>query len=174
MTLAVGPIEVPSEVGLPPLNMVPDFTAGLIFGFTGDNHLDELRTCMTDADVLVKDAEKALADIKAGHVIQGVEDMGDIIWALPDAVSGCSDLDDDMDAILAWADIFKHPTQLAKTVAKNWLFHGAEAKADLAQQEADWAAQDYFAAGEDAADVLVDILGPIPTEDVIPLFGISA
>ena len=45
LTLAVGPVST-NNVTLPPLNLVPDFTAGLIYGFTGENHLDELRTCM--------------------------------------------------------------------------------------------------------------------------------
>ena len=42
MTVAIGPIESETEVSdvtIPPLNLVPDFTAGLIYGFTGDNHL---------------------------------------------------------------------------------------------------------------------------------------
>jgi hypothetical protein len=55
MTVAVGPI-VPVTAMLPPLNAVPEFTAGLIYGFTGTNHLDELNTCMKDVDPLIKDA----------------------------------------------------------------------------------------------------------------------
>ena len=46
LTLAVGPIESTNSLDLPPVTAVPDFTAGLIYGFTGDNHLDELRGCM--------------------------------------------------------------------------------------------------------------------------------
>jgi hypothetical protein len=30
---------------LPPVNAVPDFVAGLIYGLTGDNHLTELEKC---------------------------------------------------------------------------------------------------------------------------------
>lgn len=135
MTLAVGPIESPAgaeQIALPPLNLVPDFTAGLIYGFTGDNHLEELRTCMNDVDPLVKDAQQAIADIKALHLIKGVEDLGDIIWLLPDAVSACDNMDDDMAAIMAWAEIFKHPAELTETVTKRWLFHGTEIKKEIA------------------------------------------
>lgn len=130
MTLAVGPIE--TSLMLPPLNAAPDFAAGLIFGFTGDNHLEEMRTCMTDIEPLINDANAALADIKAGHVIKGIEDMGDIIFMLPDAVSSCTGMEDDIAAIEEWATIFKQPTKLAKTVSKNWLFHGTEVKKDIA------------------------------------------
>lgn len=169
MTLAIGPIET---ANLPPLNAVPDFTAGLIFGFTGDNHLDELRTCMTDVDPLIKDAQAALDDIKSGHVIKGMEDFGDIIWALPDAVSSCTGVQDDLVAIEEWAAIFKQPTKLAKTVSKNWLFHGTEAKEHLVNQKADWAAQEFFESGEEAAAVLTTLIGPVPTveeEDEEPI-----
>ena len=34
------------HVSLPPLDAIPEFTAGLIYGLTGDNHLDEIRHCM--------------------------------------------------------------------------------------------------------------------------------
>lgn len=68
-----------------------------------------------------------------------------------------------MAAIMAWADIFKHPTKLAKTVTKRWVFHGIQAKKDIASEEANWEAQKYFAAGQDAADVLTDLVGPVET-----------
>lgn len=177
MTLAVGPIE--TSFMLPPLNAAPDFAAGLIFGFTGDNHLDEMRTCMTDVDPLVNDAKAALADIKAGHVIKGIEDMGDIIFMLPDAVASCSGMEDDIAAIEEWAAIFKQPTHLAKVVSKNWLFHGTEVKKDIADQEADWAAEKFFESGNDAANVLTTLIGAVPTptltkkeQKFMPLFGI--
>jgi len=168
-TVAIGPIT-PTEITLPPINMVPDFVAGLIYGFTGDNHLDEMQTCMKDGDALVKDAEKVLADIKGFHVVQAVEDFGTIIWALPDAVAGCEGMDDDIAAIEQWATIFKQPTKLAKIVSKNWLFHGPEVKKDLAAQKTAWAAQNYFEAGQDAAKVIVDLVGPVNPTELIPLF----
>lgn len=173
LTLAVGPIE--SNLALPPLNMVPDFTAGLIYGFTGDNHLDELRGCMQDVDPLVTDAQTAIGDLFHGHVIKGIEDLGDILWLLPDAVAGCNDLGDDMDAIMKWAGAFKHPVHLGKVVSKNWLLHGVQAKKDLTKEKADWAAGDYFTAGEDVADIMTLLVGPVPEENHmkrIPLFGV--
>ena len=39
---------------------------------------------------------------------------------------------DDVAAIEAWAQIFTEPTTLASTVAKHWLFHGSQIKADIA------------------------------------------
>ena len=177
LTAAVGPIQT-NSVSLPPLNMVPDFVAGLIWGFTGDNHLGELQTCMKDGDKLVKDAQKALEDIKGFHVIQAVEDLGGLIYELPDVLADCQSVDDDLAEIEAWAVIFKNPVQLAKVVSKNWLFHGPAIKKDITQQKADWAAQDYFHAGADAAKVITDLVGPLPQPSEVeaakmPLFGLA-
>ncbi len=121
---------------LPPLNAVPDFTAGLIYGFTGDQHLDELHTCMKDIDPIIKDAQKALEDIKSGKVVAGIKDVGDILWLLPDAVSGCTDpgIKTDIAAIEAWAAIFKQPIKLSKIVGKNWLMHGTEIKKNIEEE----------------------------------------
>lgn len=49
-TLAVGPVVVPAPVTLSavenfPLEAIPDFTAGFIYGMTGDNDLAEIEAC---------------------------------------------------------------------------------------------------------------------------------
>jgi hypothetical protein len=50
---------------------------------------------------------------------------------------------------------------LAETVAKNWLLHKRGIKKDIANEEADWASGNYFAAGCDTADALVKLVGPV-------------
>ena len=42
----LGPINPSQDDGLPPLNAVNDFAAGLIYGLTGHNHLVELQGCL--------------------------------------------------------------------------------------------------------------------------------
>jgi hypothetical protein len=73
----------------------------------------------------------------------------------------CEGMGDDVAAIEAWAQIFTEPTTLASTVAKHWLFHGSQIKADIAQEEADWSAASYFNAGKDTAAALTLAVGPI-------------
>jgi len=73
---------------------------------------------------------------------------------------------DDLAEIKAWAEVFEHPTTLAKKVSKNWLLHKKHVKADIAQEEADWASADYFDAGKDTA-FAIDVLVPFSkTEDI--------
>ena len=40
-------------IPLPDLTGVPEFTAGLLYGLTGNNHLDEIKVCMEDVDPLL-------------------------------------------------------------------------------------------------------------------------
>jgi len=79
-------------------------------------------------------------------------------------------MDDDIAAIEAWAQIFKQPKKLAETASKHWLFHGTAIKKDIAKEKEDWAAEDYFSAGEDAAEVIEELVGPVLLPS-IPLFG---
>ena len=157
LTLAVGPIEV-NEANLPPVAAVPDFTSGLIYGFTGNDHRAELDGCMTDISPLVNDAKDALSNIVHLNVIKAVQDLADIIWMLPDAVSSCGELEDlttDLDVMLAWADMIKsNPASAAKVASKNWLFHGVKIKKDIATEEADWTSGDYYGSGQETAAVM--------------------
>ena len=68
---------------------IPDWIAGFVFGMTGDNHLDEIEKCYTGGDKIVTDVEAALSDIKSGAFIHGIEDVGTVIWDLPDALQDC-------------------------------------------------------------------------------------
>lgn len=160
LTLAVGPIEVPTM--LPPIDqVVPDFTAGLILGFTGHDHKAELETCMSDLTPIAQDAHAALDDIMHTHFIHALQDIADIFWMLPDAVSGCEDLTSlqaDIDVMLGWAEQFKNPAATAKIASKNWLFHGVEIKKDINMEKAAWASGDYFDAGQDTAAGLLRLV----------------
>jgi hypothetical protein len=129
-------VQQPMMMMMPPVYpMVPDYTAGLIFGFTGHDHKAELEGCMTDSEVIAADAQKALQDILAGDFIKSMNAIGDLIWMLPDAVSSCTDpsLKTDIASIEAWAVIFKQPLKLSKTVTKNWLMHGEDIKKNIAK-----------------------------------------
>ena len=148
-------------VFLPPLDAIPEFTAGLIYGLTGDNNLDEIKMCMDVSQPIIDQAVSALDDFKHLHPIAGLKHVGAIFWDLPDAFSSCTGMDDDIHAIEAWADIFHHPVRLAEEVSKNWLVHGTQIKQDIAENRSDWADHKWFDAGDKAADALVLLLGPI-------------
>jgi len=70
-------------------------------------------------------------------------------------------MDDDFARIHDWAQIFTEPKELAETVGKHWLLHKRGIKKDIASEKSDWASGNYFEAGEDTADALVKLIGPV-------------
>jgi len=142
---------------------VPDFVAGFMYGMTGDNNLTEIEACFQGGEQIVTDAQTAIADFEAGDYFKGIKDAGTAWNEIGSAMTTCQGMDEDIAAIEAWAQIFTEPATLSKTVAKHWLFHGSEIKADLAKEQADWSAGSYFDAGKDTADALTLAVGPIPT-----------
>jgi hypothetical protein len=119
---------------------------------------------MTDLEPIATDLETILNDVKGMHFLAVAQDLGDIIWMLPDAVSSCSELTQlqaDIQVMTDWAQVLKQPTKVAKVASKNWLFHGKQIKKDIETEEADWAAADYFGAGDETAMVA---LGLVPLD----------
>ena len=143
---------------------VPDFIAGFIYGMTGDNDLTEIEACYQGGDQIVTDVKTAVADFNSGNMFAGLKEMG-VAWnEVGSAMTTCQGMDDDIQAIEQWATIFTHPTELAKTVGKNWLLHGRKIKKDIASEESDWSAGNYFQAGADIADALTLATGGIKTQ----------
>ena len=140
---------------------VPDFIAGFMYGMTGDNHLSEIEACYQGGEQIVTDSQTAIADFKSGNYFKGIQDAGKAWNEVSSAMTTCQGMDDDVAAIEAWAQIFTHPTELSKTVAKHWLMHGSQIKADIAKEESDWSAGSYFDAGKDTAAALTLAVGPI-------------
>jgi len=68
---------------------IPDFIAGFMFGFTGENHLAEIEQCYSGGEGLLNDVQSALSDIKAGSFVKGIEDIGMVINDFPDALANC-------------------------------------------------------------------------------------
>merc|ERR1712048_1183123 len=116
-TVAIGPItpHYPTmyETGFDPLS-VPDFIAGLIFGFTGDNQLEEIESCYHGGEDIVTDAQALISDLTHGDFIKAIDDNAKFAQALDDALHECTTLDDDWRRIKAWGEIFTEPAKLAE------------------------------------------------------------
>ena len=88
MTLAIGPIEttdaanggiidtaadmtfymgtIPAGAANVGVTDAADFLAGFVYGMTGDNHLTEIEACYTGGELMAKEIETGIADIKKG------------------------------------------------------------------------------------------------------------
>lgn len=140
---------------------IPDFIAGLLYGFTGDNQLSEIESCYTGGETIVTDAEALVNDLTHGNFIKAIDDNAAFAESLSDALHSCTGMEDDFARIKAWGEIFTEPAKLAETVGKHWLLHKRHIKKTIQKEKDDWNNEDYFTAGEDIADILVTLIGPV-------------
>ena len=149
---------------------VPDFVAGLIYGFTGDWKLDEIEACYQGGSGVVDEAKTALDDIKAGKYIAGIKQIRTIVADSQTALSTCENLGDDMAKIDEWLNTYKSPSKLIKTASKNYLLHKRKIKSDISQVETDWQTKDYFDSGKDTATT-IDLILPFPKSEELEVEG---
>ena len=141
-----------------------DFVAGFIYGMTGINDLYEIENCFVESKEMTMWLELAVGDLEKGgwdNETQAALEFGMALLILPQTLTTCTGMDDEIAAIEEWATIFQDPTKLAATISKNYLLHKKKIDADRAAVEADLAAEDYFQCGVDTAQLATDAIGPI-------------
>ena len=146
-----------------------DFVAGFVYGMTGDNQLTEIEACFQGGDLMYQEIDTGIADIKKGgwnNDVQAALQFGLAILQIPQALNTCENMDQDIAAIESWAQIFTDPAKLSTTLAKHYAFHKSEIKADISTLESDWAAKEFFTAGDDLAALMTVAIGPIETSEV--------
>ena len=119
---------------------------------------------------MLPEIEAGIADIQHGGVdydIQAALQFALVILQIPMALDTCKLMTDDITAIETWAQIFTNPTQLAAVVSKNLLLHHNAISADATALTTDWTAQSYYTAGEDLAQLMIDLVGPIETAESV-------
>jgi len=142
--------------------MAPDFLAGMIYGFTGDNELPEIEACYTGGEEIISDSQKLLDELKAEDWVQATKTGFRLNNEVQHALDTCQNLDGDIARIEAWGEIFTDPVRLSETVTKNWFLHRWGINKAQDQLNEDWAACDFFGSGIDTADILVLLVGPVP------------
>lgn len=164
----IGPAPTPTEEVTVPENidvhMVNYVLAGFIYGMTTENHLTEIEACYAGSKDIDHEITTAVADFKAGgwnNITQGVLNVLLAALQLPQELHTCKQMSSDLAAIKDWASIFTNKTKLISTVSKHYLFHKAQVQGDLAQLKTDFAADEFFQTGEDVAELMTILVGPI-------------
>jgi hypothetical protein len=75
---------------------IPDYSAGVIYGFTGANHLTEIEACYHGTHDIASDAQDALNEIESGDWLKGINAIHKFIKDLPQALTTCKNIDDDI------------------------------------------------------------------------------
>jgi len=170
-SVALGPIEKASVSGLEiDIMALPDFVAGFIYGMTGDNDLTEIEACFQGNKTMYDEIKKGIALCEKGgwdNITQAVLLFALAALQFPQALSTCEGMGDDIQAIEQWATVFEDPAKLTADVSKAWLLHKKAVKADVAAIETDGQAGQWFQTGDDVADLLTLVVGPIKTLDFL-------
>ena len=131
---------------------------------TSQNHLTELEACYTGGSTMETNLMTAIRDFKAGgwnNITQGVLNVLLVGFEIPQELHTCEGMQDDLTAIKEWASIFTNKSQLISKVTRHFLTHKKEATADIATLKSDFSTQAYFATGEDVANLVTLLIGPI-------------
>lgn len=180
LTVAIGPVKVtPTLSALPSSNelmMVPDFVAGLFYGFTDENHLTEIEACYEGAKLDVSLFDSALKELEAGEIIKAAKSLSKAMSDLSSDITACkmTAMADDVKAVEQWAAIFEHPTQLVTTVGTHYALHKRGISKDITAEKTDFATGEYFQAGVVTADVLELLLGPVYPKNSNEMLGFTA
>lgn len=78
---------------------------------------------------MTQEIEKGIADIKKGgwdNDTQAALQFGLAALQIPQALSTCENMDEDIAAIESWAQIFTDPAKLGETLTKHYLLHKKE------------------------------------------------
>lgn len=79
---------------------IPDYLAGLVYGLTGDNELDEFEKCFERSDDLMKMGQQVFSEFAGNEIIHAFEDLGNLAAMLPPLMTTCStDLQNDLKEI---------------------------------------------------------------------------
>ena len=143
---------------------VEEFVAGLIYGLIQKDDLPEIQQCLKDSEDLEVKITAAISDISKGDfqdVLKAVEEIGQILKDLPVDLQDCQNIQEDVQKIENWAQIFEHPTQLVTVLTKNLLKNWKEVGSDIGEVTADYKAAKYYEAGEEIGDILTLSLGKI-------------
>jgi hypothetical protein len=166
LELLLGPVEPkPKEVNKEMLGFtameIPDFVAGLLYGWTKENNLTEIEACWTSDLPIIQDLHTSLDDLFHGHIIHAIESFEKAVYNLQAALVPCHNMQDDIAAIDAWAAMFKEPAKLLEVVGTHWELHKRGIKKDIEADKVDFAAGEYFKAGEATADAFTLLFGKV-------------
>ena len=90
-----------------PSQRAADLTSGLLIGLVDRENFDNLTGCFTEVDSYNDQMDQVLTLLetkKNENIAKGVQKLADTIYTLPDKLSNCTKSQDDIAALIAWAD----------------------------------------------------------------------
>ena len=129
--------------------------AGIVYGVIDQNDATEIEACIADGETEAKSAYAAFEDLWVHQWTTGLKEVASVVVALPALMKTCISIKSDVAELENWAGVFLAPADLEDVIKYNVKHSLIKLTRDLNQAKKEWAAEDYFAFGEELGDMLV-------------------
>ena len=145
-----------------------NIAGGVFYGLTGANNLEELHTCMKDADIF------SMELVHAFNLVTEESDMRGYIAAyrlivnavsdFPTYVSTCESTSSDWSALGDWSSIFLHPVQLVKRVSSNLIHSFVDVTKHTLRARSHLKREEFFSFGNEIGTLVGMLTQPVNEE----------
>jgi len=114
--------------------------AGVIWGISEENELDDFQTCLSDADTFFSKillAVHMLLSFEPINMFNGADLLMATLAEIPHYAFDCYSGREDASLFLKWLAEFAHPKEVAKQIEANLMKHKAALAMDLAKVRRD-------------------------------------
>jgi hypothetical protein len=143
------------------LKSIPAFIAGFLNGMLGTDDLTEIGACHDGLTPLVTILHDFVGHLLSFDIFKAIGDLEKFIWNFQIDFLPCTSMHEDMEAIAAWGQQFTQPASLIPEITKNVVLHKRAITNLWADEQAQWAAGNYYVAGQDMAGIVTYAVGPI-------------
>lgn len=136
---------------------------GMLKGALDAEGFSDINSCISDAEVIFKDAEDAIKDFETkdvSKIIDGVKKIADILTNVQKGMKDCASLKADWAKLAKMAAIFESPTTFAYHVGKDLLVNGVDIFAEIQDSVKEYKAGNWEKFGVDIGEAVAKtILG---------------
>ena len=90
--------------------------AGIVHGVIVEEDLTEIQTCLGDGKTEAIDAFHAFEDLWQRQWLTGFKELAHVVLDLPDLMTACTSISEDVDKLESWATVFLDPSALESTI----------------------------------------------------------
>lgn len=144
---------------------------GFLEGAIQAEGLDNIETCIKDAEVLVTDAEKAYGDCTVhdlSHKVKCTKDIATLTGAAKHAITDCKNIKGDIKKLEAMAEIFSNPTSFLWHTAKDLVVNGIDIFHEIQAAMKAYKAKDFKTFGLQMGEATAKVLIGSQMQGIVP------
>ena len=139
------------------LPQTEELVAGILQGFSGNDDLPVIQTCIENGPKIESEIEQIVSDFAKKDVtdiIKAIQETLDLINEFPQDLQDCTKIEPDIDLVGDWAKNVK-----ISKIPGNVVKHLLGITKDINKIQDQWSAQQFQDAGMTVDDILFKVLG---------------